>query len=70
MVKLRLRRRVRPGDSYCMVMDVGGHTKGHIAYHFADAYVAFVGDSLFALGCGRLFEGPPEQARRRAARLR
>jgi hydroxyacylglutathione hydrolase len=49
------------GDSYCMVLDVGGHTKGQVAYHFVDAYAAFVGDSLFALGCGRLFEGPPEQ---------
>jgi hydroxyacylglutathione hydrolase len=49
------------GDSYCMVLDVGGHTKGHVAYHFVDACAAFVGDSLFVLGCGRLFEGPPEQ---------
>ena len=44
------------------VLDVGGHTLGHVAYHAADAGVAFVGDSLFALGCGRLFEGTPAQA--------
>lgn len=43
------------------VIDVGGHTLGHIAYHLPDAGIAFVGDSLFALGCGRMFEGTPEQ---------
>ena len=43
------------------VIDVGGHTTGHIAYNLADKRVAFVGDSLFALGCGRMFEGMPEQ---------
>lgn len=44
------------------VLDVGGHTLGHIAYHVPSAGAAFVGDSLFALGCGRLFEGTPTQA--------
>ncbi|MEZ5697408.1 MAG: hydroxyacylglutathione hydrolase, partial [Sphingomonadaceae bacterium] len=43
------------------VIDVGGHTLGHIAYHLPQAGVAFVGDALFALGCGRMFEGTPEQ---------
>jgi hydroxyacylglutathione hydrolase len=43
------------------VIDVGGHTMGHIAYHLADAGIAFVGDALFALGCGRMFEGTPKQ---------
>lgn len=43
------------------VIDVGGHTQGHIAYHLPQAAVAFVGDSLFALGCGRMFEGTPPQ---------
>ena len=38
-----------------------GHTLGHIVYHFADDHVAFVGDTLFSLGCGRLFEGTPGQ---------
>lgn len=38
-----------------------GHTLGHIVYHFEDARVAFVGDTLFALGCGRLFEGTAAQ---------
>jgi len=43
------------------VIDVGGHTEGHIAYHLPEAGIAFVGDSVFALGCGRMFEGTPEQ---------
>jgi len=43
------------------VFDVSGHTVGHIAYHFADSKAAFTGDSLMALGCGRLFEGTPAQ---------
>ena len=59
---------LRGGDTFDFgghsvhVLDVGGHTLGHIAYHVPDAGVAFVGDSLFALGCGRLFEGTPQQA--------
>jgi len=40
---------------------VPAHTAGHIAYHLADAGIVFVGDTLFAMGCGRLFEGTPEQ---------
>jgi len=43
------------------VIDVGGHTNGHVAYYLPDAGIAFVGDSLFALGCGRMFEGTPPQ---------
>jgi hydroxyacylglutathione hydrolase len=43
------------------VIDVSGHTNGHIAFHIAEADVAFVGDAVFALGCGRMFEGKPEQ---------
>ncbi|WP_425228426.1 hydroxyacylglutathione hydrolase [Sphingomonas sp.] len=39
------------------VMRVPGHTQGHVAYHFADDSVIFTGDTLFAMGCGRLFEG-------------
>jgi hydroxyacylglutathione hydrolase len=52
---------VRLGEWTADVIDVGGHTNGHIAYHLPDAAVAFVGDSLFALGCGRMFEGTPPQ---------
>ena len=38
-----------------------GHTTGHMVYHFAEQSLAFVGDTLFAMGCGRVFEGTPEQ---------
>ncbi|MGB5557742.1 MAG: hydroxyacylglutathione hydrolase [Paracoccaceae bacterium] len=43
------------------VIDVSGHTVGHIAYHVPDAGAVFTADSLMALGCGRLFEGTAEQ---------
>lgn len=43
------------------VMDVSGHTVGHIAFHMPDAGAVFTADSLMALGCGRLFEGTAPQ---------
>lgn len=49
------------GGVEAQIIDVGGHTLGHIAYYFPAAKVAFVGDSLFALGCGRMFEGTASQ---------
>ena len=49
------------GAHRATVFDTPGHTRGHIVYHFAAARAAFVGDTLFALGCGRLFEGTPGQ---------
>jgi len=52
---------VRLGAHVATVMDVPAHTAGHIAYHFAEDEAAFVGDTLFAMGCGRLFEGTPAQ---------
>lgn len=58
---------VGDGNSYMLgkaeakVFDVPGHTRGHIAYWFADSDALFIGDTVFALGCGRLFEGTPEQ---------
>ncbi|MED5359345.1 MAG: hydroxyacylglutathione hydrolase [Pseudomonadota bacterium] len=58
--------RVSDGDTYTFggldakVFEVPGHTTGHIAYYFQSEGIAFVGDTLFALGCGRLFEGTPE----------
>lgn len=42
------------------IIDVSGHTIGHIAFYIPDAGAVFTGDSLMALGCGRLFEGAPE----------
>ena len=52
---------VELGETRFTVIDTGGHTLGHIAYHDASDAIAFVGDTLFALGCGRLFEGTAEQ---------
>jgi hydroxyacylglutathione hydrolase len=43
------------------VLDVPGHTRGHIAYHAPALHALFCGDTLFAGGCGRLFEGTPAQ---------
>ncbi len=60
-------RAVREGDTVAIgaetgrVIDVPGHTAGHNAYHFASSGLLFCGDTLFAMGCGRLFEGTPEQ---------
>ena len=61
---------VELGDFDAVVIDVGGHTNGHIAYHLPEACLAFVGDSLFALGCGRMFEGTPDQFWASLARLK
>ena len=60
---------VRLGDHVGRVIEVPGHTSGHIALVFDDDGVAFVGDTLFAMGCGRLFEGTPEQMYRSLQRL-
>ena len=49
------------GDVEAQVLDVPAHTAGHIAFHFPDDHAAFVGDTLFAMGCGRLFEGTADQ---------
>ena len=48
------------GNSKAVVHDTPGHTLGHIVFHFADDGAAFVGDTIFAMGCGRLFEGTPD----------
>lgn len=49
------------GAHQARVLNVGGHTLGHIAYVIDGQRIAFVGDALFSLGCGRLFEGTPQQ---------
>lgn len=59
--KIRGGDMVKLGDAEAQVMDVPAHTAGHIAFHFPAENVVFVGDTLFAMGCGRLFEGTPEQ---------
>jgi len=48
---------LRIGTHEAEVIAVGAHTAGHIAIHLPDAGIAFTGDTLFAMGCGRLFEG-------------
>jgi hydroxyacylglutathione hydrolase len=60
-VRLRGGAVVQLGASKAQVIDVPAHTAGHIAFHFDDEQVVFVGDTLFAMGCGRLFEGSAEQ---------
>ena len=53
--------RVRLGEMEAEVLDVGGHTSGHIAFYFPQADTVFTGDALFNLGCGRMFEGDASQ---------
>nr|WP_310522890.1 hydroxyacylglutathione hydrolase [Polymorphobacter sp.] len=60
---------VSVGGAVARVFDVGAHTAGHIAYMFDDDGVLFPGDTLFALGCGRLFEGTPAQMHAALAKL-
>jgi hydroxyacylglutathione hydrolase len=60
---------VRLGTHVGRVIEVPGHTAGHIALVFDEDRVAFVGDTLFAMGCGRLFEGTAEQMYRSLQRL-
>ncbi|HJT40040.1 MAG TPA: hydroxyacylglutathione hydrolase [Sphingobium sp.] len=60
---------VRIGDHVATVLEVPAHTAGHIAYHLADDRILFVGDTLFAMGCGRLFEGTPAQMYANMARF-
>jgi hydroxyacylglutathione hydrolase len=49
------------GVANARVIEVPGHTLGHIAYYFADGGLLFAGDTLFSMGCGRLFEGTAAQ---------
>jgi hydroxyacylglutathione hydrolase len=49
------------GETRFEVIDTGGHTLGHVTFFDAADHIAFVGDTLFALGCGRLFEGDAQQ---------
>ena len=58
------------GDAAATVFDTPGHTTGHIAYWIADAGALFCGDTLFALGCGRVFEGSHEQMWNSLGKLR
>jgi hydroxyacylglutathione hydrolase len=70
-----LDRAVRDGDAgghgsfRSVVIDVPGHTLGHIAYHFPASRLCFTADSLMSGGCGRLFEGTPAQMHASLAKL-
>lgn len=61
--------RIVIGAHEAEVWEVPGHTLGHIAYIFKDDGVAFVGDTMFAMGCGRLFEGTADQMHHSLGRL-
>lgn len=67
---------VDEGDGFCLgasqarVFSVSGHTCGHIAYWFEGDSALFCGDTLFAMGCGRLFEGTPAQMLESLEKLR
>ncbi len=61
---------VQVGTLQAEVIFVPGHTTGHIAYYFAEERALFCGDTLFAGGCGRLFEGTPKQMQASLERLR
>jgi hydroxyacylglutathione hydrolase len=52
---------VRLGGIAAQVIEVPAHTAGHIAYYLPEEQTVFVGDTMFAMGCGRLFEGSAEQ---------
>jgi hydroxyacylglutathione hydrolase len=70
-----LDRQVGEGDRVALgaveaeVLEVPAHTAGHIAFHLPSEQVVFVGDTLFAMGCGRLFEGTAEQMHSNLQRL-
>ena len=49
------------GDVEAELIDIPAHTAGHVAFHLPEARAAFVGDTMFAMGCGRLFEGDAAQ---------
>lgn len=53
--------RIRVGNAEATVWEIPAHTAGHIAYYFESERMIFVGDTMFAMGCGRLFEGTAEQ---------
>ena len=61
--------RVKIGILEAAVWDIPAHTAGHIAFHFEEAGMIFVGDTLFAMGCGRLFEGTAAQMHANMRRL-
>jgi hydroxyacylglutathione hydrolase len=60
-IALRDGERYAFGSEEAEIFDIPGHTRGHIAFYFPESAALFCGDTLFSLGCGRLFEGTPPQ---------
>src|SRR5512145_2667210 len=58
------------GAAKAQIFDIPGHTRGHIAFWFVDSSALFCGDTLFLMGCGRLFEGTPAQMWNSLSKLR
>ena len=69
-VTVREGEKVRVGSLEGLVYETPGHTAGHISYFFAPEKVAFVGDTLFSIGCGRVIEGTPEMMWQSLLKLR
>jgi len=69
-VTVREGERVRVGPLEGLVYETPGHTAGHISYFFAPEKLAFVGDTLFSIGCGRVIEGTPEMMWQSLLKLR
>ena len=62
--------RVAVGGLTAVVIDTPGHTAGHISFFFPADKIAFVGDTLFSIGCGRVIEGTPEMMWKSLLKLR
>ena len=60
-IALKEKQNFKIGNAVFEVIFIPGHTKGHIAFYFKDEKIVFSGDTLFSLGCGKIFEGTHEQ---------
>ena len=60
-IALKEKQSFKIGNTSFEVIFIPGHTTGHIAFYFKDEKIVFTGDTLFSLGCGRVFEGTYEQ---------
>ena len=59
--RLKEKQKFKIGNTSFEVIFIPGHTKGHIAFYFKSEKIIFTGDTLFSLGCGRIFEGTYEE---------
>ena len=60
-ITLKEKQNFKIGNTSFEVIFIPGHTKGHIAFYCKDEKIVFTGDTLFSLGCGRVFEGTQKQ---------